>query len=73
MQEFVASPLFKVVVGIAIALAVLQLARKLFLKSGPGPLHLRVRCAICGWTGTVGKHMRKCSKCGSTTLAEIRK
>ena len=73
MDEFLHSQLFKV--GAAAVLAIV-LGRWLWRKLFPARvlvLESRVRCPLCGWTGTIGKYNRKCSKCGNSTLEEIRK
>ena len=72
MQDFLASPLFKILVALVALGALVNVARKLFFRPKLDAQHVRVRCPICGWTGTVGKYMRKCSRCASTTLEPVK-
>ena len=69
MNDFLSSPLFKYAAAGAAAVVVLKLAWPLLFRAKPDAQHLGVRCLSCGWKGTVGKYMQKCSKCGGTALS----
>jgi ribosomal protein S27E len=72
MQEFLHSQLFRVAAGVVAVLFLARIVWRMFAPRRIDSLHMRVRCPVCGWTGTVGKHMRKCSRCGNTTLEPLR-
>ena len=61
-----------VVWGTAGAILIRVVVRLLFPPK-PDALHLRVRCHACGWTGTVGKFMRKCSRCNADAVEVLKK
>ena len=72
MDEFLKSDLFRY--GAA-AVAVLIVGRVIWRLLFPQKVLVqstRVRCSSCGWTGTIGKYNRKCSKCGSSTLETVK-
>ena len=68
MDDFLHSQLFKVGAALVAAVIIGRIAWRLLFPPKAGPLHLRVRCASCGWRGTVGKYTKRCSKCSATTL-----
>ena len=72
MQEFLSSGLFQAAVAIVAASVVIGAIRKLLFPPKADVMAVRVRCTDCGWTGQVGKYNRKCSKCNSASLREMR-
>jgi hypothetical protein len=72
MDEFFRSDLFKAVAAAVVAGVLLKLVWPLLFRPKADGLSLRVRCSLCGWKGTVGKYNRKCAKCASTTLENLK-
>ena len=72
MDEFLRSPLFRYGAAAVVGLVLGRLLWRMLFPEKALVQSSRVRCPLCGWRGTIGKYNRKCSKCGSTTLEELK-
>ncbi len=74
-QEFMGFTLFQIIVTLAIivvGISIIQKIVKAFSKEKETSFGIKVKCLNCGWVGSVGKYDRRCRRCSSDSLEELR-
>ncbi len=74
-QEFFGFTLFQIIVALVIiivSISIIQKIVKALSSEKQVSFGIKVKCLNCGWVGSVGKYDRRCRKCISDSLEEIR-